>query len=365
MIAEKNILIIAYYFFPDKRVGALRASYWFNNLGSKMNCNVKVLTANAEVNTKNVHYIPIKKKTNLSNLIKDEGLLWKDNLKSFLSKQNDFIPNTVIITGGPFMHFGITKWLKKMYNCNVILDYRDPFATNPGFKNDKISIMVKRYFERSFNKQADAIVTVNSYCAKIIEGFDKKRNAIIQNGYDENVEIEIKKPELSAELTFVYTGKFYFDPVFLVRATQNKGGLLNYYGADGERIDDSFKGVKEHGLVSYKDSINAIAKSDVGIIQTYGEDFQSTTKLFDYIRCKKPILIISDKYLNRGSINDELKDYPNVFWSRNSQKEIEKTIDEIRNHEYIEPKDDFVNEYSRGRQMEKLIELIYDLNEAI
>lgn len=365
MRAKTNVLIIAYYFSPDKRVGALRASYWFQNLGSKLRCNVKVLTANSDANAENVDFVPVKERTILSQIIKDEGLLWIDNIKSFLEKSNDYNPDTVIITGGPFMHFGISKWLKKKYNCNVILDYRDPFATNPGFRNKKIVIAVKRIFERKFNKQADALITVNNYCAEIIELFRKKKNAIIQNGFDENVDIEIKKPELSGNLNLVYTGKFYFDPIHLNNAVREKDCLLNYYGADGERISNSSKNTLDHGLVSYKESIQAIAKSDVGIIQTYGEDFQSTTKLFDYIRCKKPILIISDRYMKRGSIYDELKGYPNVFWSKNNQADIERVLDEIGEHKYLEPKDEFVNKFSRGRQMEKLVGLIKELNETI
>lgn len=365
MSKKLNILLVAYHFSPDRKVGALRASYWFRNLPSKLDCDLHVITANENSSEENVYFVPTKEKTIFSKLIKDPGLLWKDNLKSFLKNQPDIKPDFVILTGGPFMHFGITKWLKNRYNCKVILDYRDPFATNPGFKNAKISVVVKKHFERSFNKQADALITVNSYCAKIIELFGEKRNAIIQNGYDENVDIDIKKPQLSGGLSLVYTGKFYFDPNFLVLANEEQGCTLNYYGADGAQIDASYENVNNHGLVSYEDSLNAIAKSDVGIVQTYGEDFQSTTKLFDYIRCKKPILIISDKYMNRGSIHEELKGYPNVFWAKNSQSDISRALLDISNHEYKEPEDTFVNRYSRGRQMEKLVGLIKDLNETV
>ncbi|MFZ6052138.1 glycosyltransferase family protein [Halocola ammonii] len=362
MSKKSNILLIAYYFSPDKRVGALRATYWFQNLPSQMNCNVEVLTANPDTKTDQVHYVPTNQKPKISRFIKDEGLLWKENLKSFLNEERGFIPDTVIITGGPFMHFGITSWLKEKFDCNVILDYRDPFANNPGFQNKRPIIAVKKFFEKRFNKQADALITVNRYCSELIEDFDKKRNAIIQNGFDEKVEIDLKKPDLSDKLNLIYTGKFYFDPIHLCKAVHNHSSVLNYYGADGAQLSNCDKEVKDYGLVTYKESIRAIAKSDVGVVQTYGEDFQSTTKLFDYIRCKKPILIISDKHMNRGSIHDELKGYPNVFWSENNQLEIEKTLVKIKEHRYTEPDEEFVNKYSRGRQMEKLVELIKELS---
>lgn len=365
MSKKLNILLVAYSFAPDKRVGALRASYWYRNLPSKLNCKLQVITANEKSSGEDVYFVPPKEKTVLSKMIKDPGLLWKDNVKSFIESKKDLNPDIVILTGGPFMHFSLTKWLKKKFGAKVILDYRDPFATNPGFNNNNISTIVKKYYERSFNNQADALITVNNYCARIIKLFDKKKSAIIQNGYDENVEVQIKRPVLSNTLQFVYTGKFYFDPNNMLVAIQEKGCSFNYYGGDGERIEVAYSSVQKNGLVSYLEAIGAIAKADVGIIQTYGEDFQSTTKLFDYIRCKKPILIISDKFMNRGSIQDELENYPNVFWSKNNQVDIEKAIGEISKHDYVEPEDSYVERYSRGKQMEKLVQLIEELHEIV
>ncbi|MDX1651666.1 MAG: hypothetical protein R3277_04185 [Brumimicrobium sp.] len=360
-----NILLLAYYFAPDKIVGALRASYWYKNLPNAIDCEVTVLTANPHPEGDKVYTVPTQKRNLKSMLIKDPGVLWTNNVKSFLKNRADINPDIVIITGGPFMHFTLTGWFKRRYNCKVILDYRDPFATNPGFNNGKIVRTVKKFFEKRFNRNADALVTVNEYCSTIIENFKDKKNAIIQNGFDETVQVEYVKPRLSGPVQLVYTGKFYFDPGKLVEAIQGTSFNLKYYGGDGNRLNTEYDNVQSLGLVPYAESVRAIAQSDVGVIQTYGEDFQSTTKLFDYIRCKRPILIISDKYLNRGSIADELALYPNVFWSRNEESEIRNTLKKIGNHNYIEPDDDFVNKFSRRRQMEKLVTLINELYETI
>lgn len=359
MSKKLNILLIAYHFYPERKVGALRASYWYRNLPSKLECNLHVITANEASSGENVFFVPTKEKTLLSKLIKDPGLLWKDNIKSFLKNQTDINPDVVIITGGPFMHFGLTKWLKSNYNAKVLLDYRDPFAVNPGFNNNSIQKLVKKYFERRFNRSADALITVNKYCASIIELFESKSNSIIQNGYDESVAVDLDTPNLSDEINFVYTGKFYFSPDNFVEAIKNTNHVLNYYGSDGSQL--KIVNTKDHGLVSYEEALEAISKSDVGVIQTYGEDFQSTTKLFDYIRCERPILIISDRYMNRGSIQDELEGYPNVFWSKNDVSSINEQIQKITNHEYVKPQEEASEKYARGYQLDKLLRLLEDV----
>jgi len=353
-----NILLIAYYFSPDRRVGALRASYWYKNLPLKLDCHLSVITANEESSDTNVHFVPTKKKTVFSKLIRDPGLLWKDNVKTFLKNQEDLNPDVVIITGGPFMQFGLTRWLKTKYNCNVILDYRDPFAVNPGFKNNPIQVLVKKYFERRFNRNADALITVNKYCANIIELFEMKSNAIIQNGYDETVTIDFNPPKLSHKINFVYTGKFYFSPHNFIKAIEGSEHSFDYFGSDGDQL--SGENTTDNGFVSYEKALNAISMSDVGVIQTYGEDFQSTTKLFDYIRCERPILIISGNHIERGSIYDELQNYPNVYWCKDDVQSIKGQIDNIQKHQYVKPDKEFSEKYSRGKQLEKLVRLIQD-----
>ena len=116
--------------------------------------------------------------------------------------------------------------------------------------------------------------------------------------------------------------------------------------------------INDHGFVTYKEAVQIIASNDVGIIQTYGEDFQSTTKIFDYIRCKRAILIISNNHLNRGSIHEELLNYPNVFWSKNDKESILKEIKKIQESNFTEPPADCHLKYSRSFQMDKLIDLI-------
>ena len=360
MDKKLNIVLIAYFFEPDRRVGALRASYWFRNLPIHFDCDLHLITANKDAKGENVYCVPPLGSSMLSKFIKDPGLLWVDSLKSFFSTNNTIKPDIVIITGGPFMHFGITPWLKQKYSCRVILDYRDPFAINPGFSNNVLQVYVKRYFESKFNKNADALITVNEHCAQILAHFKTKKNAIIQNGFDETVEVHFEKPKLGAKMRLVYTGKLYFDPIQLLTALNTTTHFLEYYGADGAQL--KHEKAKDFGLVPYESALSAIAAGDIGVIQTYGEDFQSTTKLFDYIRLERPILIISANHVRRGSIHDELQGYPNVFWCKNDIHCILEQLEIIEKHNYEKPAPNFSMKFSRRRQLEKLISLIQDVS---
>jgi hypothetical protein len=351
-----EILIIAYYFPPDNRVGALRTDYWYKNLPHLMPCRTIVITANSQAQGDGIHFVPPTGKSFLGKFIKDAGLFWIDDLKKYLLSHPEIKPDLVIISGGPFMHFGITKWLKKHLSTKVILDYRDPFATNPGFRNSFFKRFMKLFFERRFNKQADALVTVNKYCSSIISSFNSKPNAVVQNGFDESEIVNLTPVKLSDKLNLVYAGKFYFSPEFLISAVEESGNLLNYLGPDEEQLKS--KSVIKKGFLPYAEAIQEIAQSDVGVIQTYGEDFQSTTKLFDYIRCKKPILVISNLHIQRGSIHDELSGYPNVFWASNTASSIQEVLSAIKVHTYIEPPEHFASKFSRRNQALQLITLI-------
>lgn len=355
-----EVLIISYFFKPDKRVGALRTSYWFQELNKLEEFNVEVITANTDSKKEGVYVVENNEHdSNRISFIKDSGQSWKKNLKYFLKNDYKKNPSVVIISGSPFMHFGLTKWIKREFGCKVILDYRDPFAINPGFQNSKLKIAIKRYYEKQFNKSADALVTVNKYCAEIISDFNSKQHAIIQNGYDETVVLDVKPVELNSA-SLVYTGKFYFDPTPLIQALSNSDVKMHYAGPDSAQIE-GFDSIINHGFVSYEEAVTIIAQNDIGVIQTYGEDFQSTTKLFDYIRCKKVILIISANFIERGSVHEELSGYPNVFWAKNDSTSIKKTLIEIKNSVYTQPSSEFCYSFSRMKQMQKLITLINNL----
>lgn len=355
---DVHVLIISFFFAPDKRVGALRTSYWYRQLPTIEGFKTSVITANTEASGENIHIVPQVAQPPKWSPIKDEGVTWKKEVQNFLTT-NPINADVVIITGSPFMHFGMSKWLKKRLNCKVILDYRDPFATNPGFNNSRLKVWVKKYYERKFNKSADALVTVNKYCGFIISQFYDMPNAIVKNGYDEQLTPIIKPINVNNPI-FSYTGKFYFDTTPMFKVFQNLQLKMIYAGPQSNIVEKN-KCTVDRGLVSYAESVNIIASTDVGIIQTSGSDHISTTKIYDYVRCKRIILIISNSMIQSGSIHDELNGFPNVYWATNDETSIKKAILSIQRETYIEPKQHFCERYSRKEQMNNLIKLIQSL----
>lgn len=336
----------------------MRAGYWFKSFPEALNANVEVITGQEDASGDNVHVVPKSGSSVWTKVIADDGIIWKKNIQSYLEKNPLDAPDLVIITGGPFMHFGLTSWLKKKYNCKVILDYRDPFAINPGFKNGWLKVKIKLAIEKRFNAAADGLITVNEYCGKIISLFDSKPSVIAQNGYDETVACETSVVDLNEKVSFSYAGKFYFDPGPIQEAVVQEKVDLHYIGPDENRLDVNNEFIHSKGFVDYPTALDVIGKNDVGIIQTYGHEFQSTTKIFDYVRCERAILIVSGDKLHEGSIHDELKRYPNVFWAKNDPKSIAEAIRAIKGSSYAEPPKGFADKYSRKYQLTNVVELI-------
>ena len=355
---KPNIWIIAFAFPPNKRVGALRAGYWFRSFPEALNANVQVITGQEDASGENVHVVPKKGSSIWTKVIADDGIIWKKNIQTYLEGKDLTSPDLVILTGGPFMHFGLTSWLKKKYSCKVILDYRDPFAINPVFNNARFKVWIKQFVEKRFNADADGLITVNKYCGKLISLFDKKPSAIVQNGYDETVDCQPEEVKFDDGLSFSYAGKFYFNPEPIQKAIVHCKVNLTYIGPDEKQLQLQSEFIHSEGFVDYKKALEIIGKNDVGIIQTLGFEHLSTTKIFDYARCDKAILIVSADRLQNGSIQDELELYPNVFWAKNETSSIVNAIEEIKKSNYIKPPAGFANKYSRKNQLKNVVELI-------
>jgi hypothetical protein len=259
------------------------------------------------------------------------------------------------------MHFGLSDLFHKKYNSKVILDYRDPFSNNPIFQNSRIKILIKSFFEKKFNSSADAIITVNKYCAKLIPHFYNKKNAIIQNGYDESVAISsINNPD-KYPVKIIYAGKLYFSLDNIDHAIRNEECVLTYMGVDYENVIPTDI-INNKGLLSYKDTLEQMQEHHVGLIQSTAYRHQSTTKVFDYIRSKLIILVVLNKESDsESSLKDELKSFPNVFWCNNNANSISEQIQKIKQHKYIEVDNMLVEKYSRRNQMIILKDLIEKL----
>ncbi|WP_040330205.1 glycosyltransferase [Clostridium ihumii] len=375
----KNILFISYYFEPLKEVGAKRVSYWakyINEVDRSIICDVITATQDTDKINKesirNIYYVPnnlSKRKT----IIKDVGREWEQNLKRFFNKNELPKYDVVVITGGPFMQFNITKFIKTKMNCKVILDFRDPFANNPRFNNSIIKKKIKSYYEKMFISNCDKVITVNKYCTDLLTTKDYKKVSIIENGYDEKTlsKIDLKDNYLKNDksITLVYAGKIHdieTTDKFLKVLTRNKNRnrfSFYYIGNDEKKLIkfSQFSNIHILGHKDYEETLKYIKNCDIGMVITSADPFISTTKVFDYIALNKNVFVLTDKNLTHGSLRDILSKYSTkCFWSCSDEENIEFMLNDIS--KYCEMNKDEVKsnneEFSRKMGLLKLVDII-------
>lgn len=365
------------YGFSGEGVGLQRVKYWLNNLFDQsdgaITCDLLVASEAEDVSdtVAKIIVVPDSKKSGLlSPFIKDEGLSWKYDIREALENRNDLAYDVVIMSGSPFMHFALSPYLKKKFGAKVILDFRDPFAENPRFDSSKIKIAIKRYYEETFINAVDHVVTVNNTCLGLLSTYSKNTNAkfsIIPNGYDDQALDSLifeKAESVSGQLRFCYPGKFYNDckPNLLLSAICNKdkGSFQFEYAGQDYMTLDEFKtesNFKIHGPQPYSEVLQMVNRANIGLIFTGGKPFESTTKIYDYIALEKAIVIITEGEEMTGELHEITKNYPKVFWCKNTVSDINSLLQEL-SKEDLSFNNSSKEAYSRKAGLEKLIKLI-------
>ncbi|MBD5312461.1 MAG: glycosyltransferase family 4 protein [Bacteroides sp.] len=352
----RTIILVAYYFKPHKGVGVLRPSYWYDQF-KKDGYNIKVLTATPGNNDKNVIFINPSKK----NLIKDNSFFWgrkcahyiEHNLKS----GKKYI---IIITGGPFLQILPILRLKNKYtNAYWIIDYRDPLSGNSRNNSDSYMAIIKQYIKQKYeyiiNNMADKIITVNKICKELLQCKDYSKVLIIDNGYDERV-INNNSNNIYNTKNIVYAGKLYINNGFnqLIKALSTLPDDYKFIYIGPSDIPNSSR-VKSLGYLEYSDTIKHIETSEIGVILTTGDPFESTTKVFDYFGTKKKILIITQGIKFTGFLNEITKDNPNVEWANNNIENIQEALVRLQ-RPYVEWNYSKFSRYNGYLNLKQIIE---------
>lgn len=354
----KRVLLIAYSFYPEKTVGAIRSSYWFEEANKSEEIEFYVLTKSKPEHelSELVYGVPHKSKHPLSFLIKDQGLSWKRDIQDFFLSHAALQFDVVIFTGGPFLHFGLGSWIKKRLNCKLVYDFRDPFSDQPRFNDGVLVRNIKRWFERRMIKKADLVITVNQACHTLIAPSLKNLNrAVVPNGYDERWISKSSPTSNTSDL--VHAGKFYHSTDPLLKALDSLGLRLHHAGP--EKLSNALISANNYtyyGLVGQKELPQFLSTGSIGVFYLSAQPFESPTKLFDYLAYNKKILVITEGNPWEGEVANILSSYKvNVRWVVNQQLVIEKALSELLQMETL-PID--VNEFSRAKALEKLLNFI-------
>lgn len=348
--------MIAYAFAPLKTVGALRPTYWAEEIAQNSDISLDVVTATPDSDSGvgyNRIYVPNESKSIMSFLIKDEGLTWRKSLKTAFDKMDLSQYSFVIITGGPFFHFSIGTYLKKK-GLSVIYDYRDPFSYNPRFDEKGLKRLIKKSYERKYLKSADAVIAVNDACHEFIGDNLILNRAIIPNGFDERIHVE-KSNELKYDL--FYAGKFYWEPIAFLDVIKDMSLSLGHAGMQTP-FNHSYTSTEYYkylGLMDQQTMYEQLAKSGIGVVFTSEIPFESTTKIYDYLYLNKKMLIVTLGEPGTGVLNRELEGYPYYRWVKNDKDEIRSALVELIN---MEVKPINVDRFSRKKGLESLISVI-------
>ena len=362
----KRILLVSYYFPPFPGVGSMRPEYWAKHLSS-YGWKPTVLTNTIQPKEKkygfDVEFIPNRKQGLFSRIasyvIKDKGLEWLSALKRYI-KENKHKYDVVLLTGGPFMHFLAVKEIKKQSSIPIILDYRDPFSSNPRMNDGFLKHEVKVRLENYINSMADYCITVNDTCAKKLKGINKERVVVVSNGFDESLFTTRSYDDFlsftSESINLIYPGKIYHDfelDKFLKNVEELDSVNVTFIGSNIPINNNS--SISVYDRMEYTDVLQMVRNADVGVVLTGGESFESPTKLFDYIGCKKPILIVTEKSLYSGEIFEITKNLDNVVWANNDIESIKTGIKKLKQN--YNPEYDTIN-YSRKYNFSKLVNLL-------
>jgi hypothetical protein len=367
----RHILFVAYLFEPDKTVGSKRMTYWAKNWKSIHPKDMVTVLTNTSFTEKengvDFQYFvpPIPSNSLLSKGIKDEGINWSKPLLACI-EANQITANVAIISGSPFMHFDIQKQLQKR-GTKTIIDYRDPFASNPRFGNSKIKVAIKNYFEKRFNNQANAILTVNDYCLNLLAGYSTSDNrfTVIKNGYDDSISRSDESIlQTKSAVNFIYGGTFFEDrsALPLMHIINKEKHKLHHIGAENEfsRLLTVHTNYTAYGLRTYDQLMKGLTEADVCVLFSSGKAFESTTKVYDYIAANKTIWIISNAKISSGALYEELKEYPKAVFSKND--EVSLRIDLPQVIKIINNSIDYNPiVFSRKNGLEKLSQLIDSL----
>ena len=235
-----RILLISYFFPPDKTPGGHRALS-FVKYFPKNGIDVVLLTSKKEIEENKdlqkkyeLTKFYIKEKPKLrewgykTKILSALTILKLDHLLFFPDIHFPWIrkalragkkaiketnPSKILVTAPPFSAFIVGFKLSKKFKIPLIIDYRDPWNGSPYIKYP-LKIIERRYRkkEQDIVKQAEMIVTVGEEYAKLISNnINKNINeiTIIYNGFFKDSLPKKTVSKESQKFTISYVGCLY------------------------------------------------------------------------------------------------------------------------------------------------------------
>jgi len=217
---------------------------------------------------------------------------------------------------------------------------------------------------------AAVIITVSKHHARVLKKKSKQNVQVIYNGYDPDV-FSPASGEKSQKFSIIYSGKIFnkylhdpsvfFEGIDLLLNSssdfRNDVEIL-FYGSDAESVRKMVTNYKCSNLIKcsepipYVNMARLLKESSVLLLLNYrGRKGVLTTKFFEYLAVKKPILCVPgdggelDSLLNRTGSGkscataEEAGSFLNKWyleWKKNGSTQIDSNDEEIRRFSRVE-----------------------------
>jgi len=205
--------------------------------------------------------------------------------------------------------------LKKKFGIPWVVDYRDLWTLNPEYSFLKNSKRFKResQTERIISQLCNFQVHVTKGNLNSIHNYfnlDMKHLKLIYNGYDTSTKVIPIEKKQKDYLKFVYTGTFYGirNPISILNAiseiakTEPEIAYSLHFQFIGKSDTDIINKATSLGISKLISHTNYLARSKIDkiyqktdvsvLIIPCGQSHILTSKIFDYLQIKKPILAI-------------------------------------------------------------------------
>jgi hypothetical protein len=339
LLLKKKILLISYAFHPSKKVGARRWSKFSKEMTSQgysldlitfsdknvitssydsskyissktilKNRYPKVLNDYPHSIFRKISYrialFKVKRKTNGN--FYDRGIFCEKELYQILKiklKTSNY--ERVIVTAPPFsLLYYLSKW-KDEFNYLLVSDMRDPWINGEsyGIKNLSTSRLKEEMrreelvFAKSDIISVPGIIIKQDFKRKYPNYFSKV--LVLPHGYSESEFSKVYKRNDQETQKWIYGGTLYpesfeiYKKVFRFVEKNNEILNLDLYTRQNYMNLRNYKGVNFKEFIGSKE-FNIVCQESNAFLWCFPEKFKDffTTKLYELIRCKIPIIYI-------------------------------------------------------------------------
>jgi len=232
----------------------------------------------------------------------------------------------ILSSSAPVTSHLIAKKLKIKYNLPWVADLRDLWTQNHYYQYGLLRKILERRLEVKTLDYADGLVTVSKPLAETLKTLHIKKSIFpILNGFDPDDVNANMVVSLTKKFTIAYTGLLYQgkrDPEILLKAVRelidenmikSNNIRINFFGPIQHWLTQEIKKYrleevfKQHGKVPREIVLKKQRESQILLLLNWNNSREQgvyTSKLFEYLAAKRPILAIGG---SKGVVSELLE----------------------------------------------------------